>query len=574
MPGARHLLRHAAAGAPARRRGRARRRTASTAARCSSSSATTRSSRASPGGAERVVWMSHGDRVLRLPHGLRVLGDAARTRPSRRCATRSARSTACSSTPRSRTPQDGARRSSRTSRAAICGCRGELDDGRVHRRGDRARSARRSASGRAVCGLSGGVDSSVAAALVHRAIGDRLTCIFVDNGLLRARRARGGRGARSASSAHVHARRRATPRSASSSALARRHATRSRSAGSSGTTFIEVFEEEARGSQRRREPEFLAQGTLYPDVIESVSVRGPSADDQDAPQRGRAARAHELRAGRAAARAVQGRGARGRPRARPARRRSSGAIRSRARASRCASSARSPPERLATLRAADAIVVEEIRRAGLYDRLWQAFAVLLPVQSVGVMGDERTYENAIAVRCVDLGRRDDRGLGARCPTSVLRAISHAHHQRGARHQPRRLRHLHEAAGDDRVGMTPSRCAAADPRGGARAPALRPPAPAQPVLAARRRDQDRPALRAREGARHARGRAHRSRQPVRRGRVLRDGARAGRQADPRLRGLRRLGLALRQGAPRARRERLRRDQPPAAARARTRPATAT
>ena len=69
------------------------------------------------------------------------------------------------------------------------------------------------------------------------------------------------------------------------------------------------------------------------------------------------------------------------------------------------------PERLATLRAADAIVVEEVRRAGLYDELWQAFAVFLPVQSVGVMGDERTYENAIAVRCVTSQRRDDGRLG-------------------------------------------------------------------------------------------------------------------------------------------------------------------
>ena len=105
------------------------------------------------------------------------------------------------------------------------------------------------------------------------------------------------------------------------------------------------------------------------------------------------------------------------------RRHASGASRSRARAWRSAASARSRAERLDVLREADAIVEEEIRAAGLYETIWQAFAVLLPVQTVGVMGDERTYEDALALRAVHSQRRHDRRLGARCRTTCSARIS-------------------------------------------------------------------------------------------------------------------------------------------------------
>jgi GMP synthase (glutamine-hydrolysing) len=165
-----------------------------------------------------------------------------------------------------------------------------------------------------------------------------------------------------------------------------------------GHTFIEVFEEEAR---RLGETDFLVQGTLYPDVIESVSVRGPSATIKThhnvggLPERMELALVEPLRElfkdeVREVGRVL------GLPEVLVGRHPFPGpglAIRVITDVTR---------ERLAILRRADAIVIHEIRRAGLYDSLWQAFAVYLPVQSVGVMGDERTYENAIAVRCVSL----------------------------------------------------------------------------------------------------------------------------------------------------------------------------
>jgi GMP synthase (glutamine-hydrolysing) len=163
-----------------------------------------------------------------------------------------------------------------------------------------------------------------------------------------------------------------------------------------GHTFIEVFEEEAR---RLGDVDFLVQGTLYPDVIESVSVRGPSATIKThhnvggLPERMSLQLVEPLR--ELFKDEVREVGRRlGLPDVVIGRHPFPGpglAIRVIADVT---------PERLAVLRRADAIVVEEIRRAGLYDELWQAFAVFLPVQSVGVMGDERTYENAIAVRCV------------------------------------------------------------------------------------------------------------------------------------------------------------------------------
>ncbi len=246
-----------------------------------------------------------------------------------------------------------------------------------------------------ICGLSGGVDSSVAAALVHRAVGERLTCVFVDNGLLRKHeRENVERTFRK----HMHiklvvvdARERflTALEGVSEPELKRKRI---------GNTFIEVFEAAVReeGSGAR----FLVQGTLYPDVIESVSAHGgPSATikthhnvgglPEDMPfelveplrelfkdevrQVGRELGLPEEFVGR---HPFPGPGL---------------GIRVLGEVTE---------ERLAVLREADAIYLEEIRSAGLYDEIWQAFAVLLPVRSVGVMGDSRTYENVVALRAV------------------------------------------------------------------------------------------------------------------------------------------------------------------------------
>jgi GMP synthase (glutamine-hydrolysing) len=246
----------------------------------------------------------------------------------------------------------------------------------------------------AICGLSGGVDSSVAAVLVHRAIGDRLTCIFVDHGLLRK---------------HERAQVETMFRSHYDMNLVVEDASElflgdlagvvdpEQKRKAIGKRFIEVFDKTA--AREGTGATFLVQGTLYPDVIESVSAGGPSVTikshhnvgglPEDVPFRlveplrelfkdevrqvGRELGLPDHFVGR---HPFPGPGL---------------AIRVLGEVT---------PERLGVLREADAIYLEEIRAAGLYDQIWQAFAVLLPVQSVGVMGDARTYENVLALRAV------------------------------------------------------------------------------------------------------------------------------------------------------------------------------
>jgi len=247
---------------------------------------------------------------------------------------------------------------------------------------------------RAICGLSGGVDSSVAAVLVHRAIGDRLTCIFVDHGLLRKHeREQVERMFRH------HYDMRLVVEDASEQFLGdlRGVSDPEKKRKAIGNRFIEVFRDTA--EREGMDAAFLVQGTLYPDVIESVSVGGPSVTikthhnvgglpenmpfelveplrelfKDEVRQVGRELGLPEDFVGR---HPFPGPGL---------------AIRILGDIT---------PERLAVLREADAIYLEEIRAAGLYDEIWQAFAVLLPVQSVGVMGDARTYENVLALRAV------------------------------------------------------------------------------------------------------------------------------------------------------------------------------
>ena len=268
---------------------------------------------------------------------------------------------------------------------------------------------------RVVCGLSGGVDSTVVAALVHRAIGDRLTCIFVDNGLLRKDEA--------AQVVKLFRDRMALDvRAVDAGARFLKHLkgvedpeTKRRTI---GTTFIEVFEEEAK---KLPGAHFLAQGTLYPDVIESVSVRGPSATIKShhnvggLPERMRLELLEPLRElfkdevrelGRVLA--VPEEIVRRQPFPGPGLAiRVIGAV---------------EEESLRIVRDADAVVQEEVRRADLYDTLWQGFAILLPVKTVGVMGDERTYENVIAIRAV----RSTDGMTAdwaRLPDDLLARMS-------------------------------------------------------------------------------------------------------------------------------------------------------
>ena len=248
--------------------------------------------------------------------------------------------------------------------------------------------------GRVICGLSGGVDSAVAAVLIHEAIGDQLTCVFVDHGLMRQGEAEQVvslfRNSYNIPLVHVDA---------SADFLGGLEGVTDPEAKRKfiGAKFINVFEAEA---NKIGGADFLAQGTLYPGRDRERQLhRRAVGDDQEPPQCRRAARADEHAAGRAAcascSRTRCARSAANSGCPKPL----SAAIRSRARASR-SGFRRSHQEKCDILRKADAIYLEEIRNAGLYDAIWQAFAVLLPVRTVGVMGDYRTYDFVCGLRAV------------------------------------------------------------------------------------------------------------------------------------------------------------------------------
>ena len=252
-----------------------------------------------------------------------------------------------------------------------------------------------------ICGLSGGVDSAVAATLVHRAIGDRLTCVFVDHGLLRQDEAE-----QVVDTFRRHQGMRLVAVDAKEDFLTDLQGVTDpeRKRKLIGARFIRVFETEA--ARQAAEwgtdtPAFLAQGTLYPDVIESAS--------NDDTRHARTIKTHHNVGGlpadmtfqldRAAAHALQGRGAhRGRGVG------AAGGDRLAASLPRSGLAIRILGdvtwERLETLRKADAIFLDELRQAGLYRATSQVFAVLLPVRSVGVMGDGRTYGNVVGLRAV------------------------------------------------------------------------------------------------------------------------------------------------------------------------------
>ncbi len=299
---------------------------------------------------------------------------------------------------------------------------------------------------RVICGLSGGVDSSVVAAILYKAIGPQLSCILVDNGLLRKNEQAlviGEFSGHFKTDLHVvnaEDRFLDTLRGISEPQEKRRRI---------GHAFIECFKEEA---AKIRDAHFLAQGTLYPDVIESgADPDGPAAT----------IKLHHNVGGLPAELGFE--------LIEPLRDLFKDEVRrlglelglpeklvwrhpfpGPGLAVRCLGEV--TREKLSVLREADAIVVSEIEKAGLYRQTSQSFAVLLPVQSVGVMGDARTYDNAIAIRSVDTRRLHD----GRLEPTALRVAGPdelADHQRSQRRQSSLLRHQQQATGNDRVGMS-------------------------------------------------------------------------------------------------------------------------
>jgi GMP synthase (glutamine-hydrolysing) len=337
------------------------------------------------------VWMSHGDRVTKLPNGFRAVA-ASNGAPFAAIADDERKLYGVQFHPEVVHTPDGARLIANFVHR-IAGCPGDWSMAKF-RETEVVRIRAQVGNGRVICGLSGGVDSSVAALLIHEAIGEQLTCIFVDHGLLREGEAHEVvdlfRGHYNIPLVAVDAGARFLAALSGVTDPEQKRKT-------IGRVFVEVFEEEA---ETLGEVDFLAQGTLYPDVIESVSFAGgPSATIKShhnvggLPERMRLKLLEPLRElfkdeVRALGREL------GLPAAFVNRHPFPGpglAIRVPGEVSE---------EKLAILRRADAIYLDEIRKAGLYDTIWQAFAVLLPVRTVGVMGDARTYDYVCALRAV------------------------------------------------------------------------------------------------------------------------------------------------------------------------------
>lgn len=337
-----------------------------------------------------TVWMSHGDRIEKMPAGFKVMAHtdhspvASMAHPQRKLYALQFHPEVVHTPGGTKILQNFVYR--------ICGCQATWT---MHSfREEAIRNIRAQVKNqKAICALSGGVDSCVAATLVHEAIGKRLTCIFVDNGLLRLNEVQ-------QITDTLDKYFKLNIRYINSSGLFLRRLANITNPEQKrkiiGNLFIQIFESEARKIGRVA---YLVQGTLYPDVIESMSVKGPSATIKThhnvggLPTRMKFKLVEPLRELFKDEVRVLG-GELGIPGDILGRHPFPGpglAVRVIGEVTR---------ERLETLRQADAIVEEEIRRTGRYDSLWQAFAVLLPIKTVGVMGDERTYENVIAIRAV------------------------------------------------------------------------------------------------------------------------------------------------------------------------------
>jgi len=344
-----------------------------------------------PVGSREQVWMSHGDRVTALPDGFRVVATSEGA-PYAAIANDEKRFYGVQFHPEVvHTPHGAALLKNFTHRVA--GCTGDWTMAAFRRQAiERIRA--QVGKGRVICGLSGGVDSSVAAVLIHEAIGDQLTCILVDHGLMRE-----GEATQVVDLFRGHYNIPLVHRDASDMFLSRLEGVTDPETKRKliGATFIEVFEEEAK---KVGGADFLAQGTLYPDVIESVSfIGGPSVTIKShhnvggLPERMRMKLVEPLRELFKDEVRDLGREL-GLPETLVGRHPFPGpglAIRIPGAIDR---------DKLAILRKADLVYLEEIRRAGLYDAIWQAFAVLLPVKTVGVMGDSRSYDYVCALRAV------------------------------------------------------------------------------------------------------------------------------------------------------------------------------
>jgi GMP synthase (glutamine-hydrolysing) len=346
-------------------------------------------------GQRHQVWMSHGDRVISLPEGFQVFGKSEGA-PFAVFGDPARKMYGIMFHPEVVHTPDGARLLQNFVHR-IAGIEGDWTM-RAYREHAVAVIREQVGKGRVICGLSGGVDSSVAAVLIHEAIGDQLTCIFVDHGLMRKNEAKEVvemfRGHYNIPLVHVDAADLFIDALEGETDPEKKRKT-------IGRLFIEVFEREAKKIAQGGKPaEFLAQGTLYPDVIESVSFTGgPSVTIKSHHNVGglpehmnmklveplRELFKDEVRAlGRELGLPEHFIGRHPFPGPGLAIRCPGGITR----------------KKLDILREADAIYLDEIRKAGLYDAIWQAFAVLLPVQTVGVMGDGRTYEFVCALRAV------------------------------------------------------------------------------------------------------------------------------------------------------------------------------